>query len=81
MEKKAWCQEPLCCWWRGLDAWLPYTLGNQKAERMGLEAGLGYDPQRPLVNDLCYQLDPTDSKDRAPAVDHLHHFVYIYIQN
>lgn len=48
-----------------------YTLGNRKAEKMGLEAELGYDPQRPLLSDLCYQLDPTDSKNRAPAVEQI----------
>lgn len=48
-----------------------YTLGNQKAERMGLEAEVGYDLQRPLLSDLCYQLDPTDSKTRAPALDRI----------
>lgn len=41
----------------------------RRAERMGLEEELGCHPQRPLLSDSCYQLDPTDCKNRAPAGD------------
>lgn len=31
------------------------------------ENGLGYDLQRPLLSDLCYQLDTTDSKKQSTS--------------